>query len=732
MSRTLRCKTTMLLVAVGLVASLLPSLEGQVSGCPAASGPDAEVGWTAYRNAELAEARRRFDRALELCPDDQYARTGRAYVSLREGETAEARGLFERVVQAAPDDVDALVGLGIVAWREGDLEAVRSHFSRVAEIEPGHATAVEYLDRLGEAATPARRDSADVAWDEGELDRAFDLYSDRLQGDSTDGLALLRMGQMLSWREEFGPALDALNRLVTLEPENADARLARARVHAWSGDLRRAIADVEGLLSIAPDDPDALAALALFQSWAGKLDESLATYDALLSIAPGHEAGRLRQAQTRAWASRVEESLTSYEAILETDPDDREARLGLATALGWAEQFDRSIEEFDRVLEQAPGELRALTGKATTYLGADRLMDAEGAARAAVEVDGTSGAAWGSLGRVYRAQRRDAAARDALRRAARLAPLDADIRDQLRSVELARSPDFRPTVTGEDDSDGNRMVTTSVDGSVQLSSPVRMRVRGYARSLEQSAPTFRRGQRAYGLTVGGEVQAGPGWLLSADLGGSATDSEGTSSFLAVAARVRSPERRRLGVSIGVSSRGLDETASLVRTGVQAREAVMTLRWLPDPSWRVDGSVSQGEYEGAEANGRRAWSIGASRRLGRLFSLGLVHRGFSFEKNLDEGYFDPDFYGIAELTGYWLYRPAPWSFLIEVAPGVEQVTKDGDPRASFRSNLRLGYLVGRAREVSMSFGYSSAGLTTFASGADDYRYLAVVLGVSWTF
>ena len=107
-------------------------------------------------------------------------------------------------------------------------------------------------------------------------------------------------------------------------------------------------------------------------------------------------------------------------------------------------------------------------------------------------------------------------------------------------------------------------------------------------------------------------------------------------------------------------------------------------------------------------------------------------GFSFEKNLDDGYFDPDFYGIAELTGYWLYRPIPWTFLIELAPGLQQVTTNGDPGGALRSNARVAYRIGSGREVSLSFGYSSAGLASFATGESGYSYTAVIFGFNWVF
>lgn len=680
----------------------------------------------------MAVARTLFQRALGTCDNDQYARTGLGYVELRDGFVDQAEAAFARVVDAEPNNIDALVGLGLAAWRTGEVDAVREYFGRVQALEPDNPTAADFLGRLDGTARPpaAPTDPADIAWADGDMDLAFELYSARLDRDATDGMALLRVGQMRSWREQYDAALELLNLLVDLEPTNVDGRLARARVYAWSGDIVRGEEEVLEVLSVFPDNADALAALALFQSWTGRMDEALATYDDLLSIAPEHASGRRQQARARSWTSQTEASVRSYEALLAENPDDIEARLGLAATLGYAGRYDRSLQEYDQVLQRAPQDMRALTGRARTYTWSGRLVDAERAALAAIEVDDASGAAWGALGEVYRAQNRDAAARDAFETATGFDPSNPDLRDQYRAVGLTLSPDVRPTVTVEDDSDGNRMVTTALGGAWRLMPRLELDVRGYYRQLEQDAGAFLLEQRAYGGMVVAEYQAWPGWRLRAGGGASATDGTGSPTFVSFAAGVRTPDRNRLGLSLDVSSQGLDETAALARRGVRASSAVLAMRWFPGASWRVDGSFGIGEYEGDEPNARREWFAGVSRRLGGGVSLGLAHRGFSFEKNLDEGYFDPDFYGIVELTTYWLYRPSSWSFLVEVAPGVQQVTTDGDPDPSLRGNVRLGYLIGDNREISLSSGYSTAGLTSFASGESDYRYFALILGVTW--
>ncbi|MGY8778162.1 MAG: tetratricopeptide repeat protein [Longimicrobiales bacterium] len=726
--------TVRILFTLGVGWLFVPDEARAQDPCPSASGVDAEAGWTAYQDGDMSEARLRFSAAMARCDNDHYARTGLGYVALRDGDTSEAQGLLRAVVMAEPNNVDALVGLGLGAWRSGDLQAVRDHFGRVIQLTPDHPTAIEYLDLVtgAEAAATVESDGADRAWADGNTELALERYSTRLDTDATDGVALLRVGLIRAWSEQYDAAMELLNLLIDLEPNNIDARLARARVRAWSGDIPRAQADVREILDVVPDNVDALAAFALFQSWSGQLDEALASYDALLSIAPEYGAGQRQQAQALAWAAEHEQSLASFRALVAENPDDVDARLGLATALSFSGDFDAALDEFDQGIARAPRDMRGLAGKARTLGWAGRLIESERAALRAVNIDTASGEAWGSLGQAYRGQGRDAAAQEALRIAAGFSPTNPEIRDQLRSVDLALAPLARPTVTAESDSDGNRMLTTSLATSWHPAPRLDLRLSGYYKQLEQEFTTNLLERTSYSAMLTGVYQLRPGWTVTTGVGGTTTDGEGDPQFVNFNANISTPDRFPFGLGVTVASSGLDETAALADRGVRSSEAVLSARWFPGPQWRVNGNVSIGEYQGTEANGRRGAYLATSRKLGRLFSLGASFRGFTFEKNLNDGYFDPDFYGIAELTSYWLYRPVPWSFLIELAPGIQQVAQDGDPSSSLRSNARIGYRVGQGRELSLSYGYSSAGLTSFATGDSGYSYNAIILGFNWIF
>ncbi|MGE0158948.1 MAG: tetratricopeptide repeat protein [Gemmatimonadales bacterium] len=718
---------TIALLALGSALAVAPARAQEP--CPRASGADAEAGWTAYAGGDMDAARARFGAALARCDDDQYARTGMGYVLLRAGSVDEAVAAWTRVVAAEPDNLDALTGLGLAAWRRGDVAAVQASFTRVVAIDPQNATARDYLARISAAGAEASpTDEADRAWAEGNSARALELYDARLRTDPTDETALLRSALLTAWQGRYADASTRLDRLLQRAPGHLDARLARARVRAWSGDVPGARREVEELLRIDPDNREALEALALFQTWSGEIDESLGTYDELISISPEGSAASRMRARALARASRFEASLAAYRALLEADPDDDEARLGLAEALAYAQDFDASIAEYDRVLAGAPAEMRALLGKSRALSWAGRLVEAERVGDLAVEADARSAPAWTGLGQIYRAQGRPADALEAFETAAELAPTDAEALDQLRSVRLGLAPLARPTVVVESDSDDNRMLTWSLSGGWHPTPRVDVQARVYRRDLEQGI--FSR--TAHGTSVVTTYELTPGWRLTAGVGGSRTNGSGTPTLIEVQAGVRTPERHRFGGGVSFASTGLNETAALAELGGRSTEVVVSARWTPTLAWRVDGSIGAGKISGTEDNGRRSASLSTHLRLGGMFSLGAGVRGFSFEKDLFDGYFDPDFYGVGELTGQWLYRPGPWTLLAEVAPGVQKVRTHGDVGTSLRTNALVGYRIGPGRDVSVSFGYSSAGLVGFRTGTADYNYTALIIGSSWAF
>ena len=83
-----------------------------------------------------------------------------------------------------------------------------------------------------------------------------------------------------------------------------------------------------------------------------------------------------------------------------------------------------------------------------------------------------------------------------------------------------------------------------------------------------------------------------------------------------------------------------------------------------------------------------------------------------------------------MTATWSSGAGNWRFSLDAAPGVQQVGNGGRTSATIRAGGRLAYSVAPGREIGLATLFSTTGLTTFASGGDDYRYLSLRLSVSW--
>jgi tetratricopeptide (TPR) repeat protein len=578
------------------------------------------------------------------------------------------------------------------------------------------------------ALEPLQSDPANEAWLRGDMELARRLYEERLARDPDDGAALHRVALVRAWGGEYHAADRLFEHLIEVEPANLDARVDRARVWAWAGDTERALDAIEELLEENPTHAGALEARALFAAWSGQFEESLSTYEALLAIAPDNVAARRQQAIVLTWASRFDASRAVYDSLLARDPTDTNSRLGLANTLAFSDSLDAAVAEYDSVLAIDPTDVRALQGKGRTLGWANRLVEAEETYRLALDMDPSDVSTAVGLAQILRWQDRHAAALEVLRTAEAIEPTNADLRAQLLGIEQTQRPVAQPSFIWEDDSDGNVMLTSALSAAWHPAPRVELQADGYHRALEQGPL----GRSAMGVTLGMSYQVEPGWTVSIGGGGSRTDRAGTRSFAAYRAGLRSPARHRLVFGASFASAALDATAALAERGVTTKGLAADARWLPSVGWRIDAAVGWTRFEGAESNDRTNGLVAVTRQLSRGFSVSASARAFTFERDLTEGYFDPDFYGIGEVAGRWLGQTGPWSLLLEVAPGAQQITQDGDVTAAIRGSARGAYRFAPGRELSLAFGYSSAGLQSFSTGDADYRYMALVSGVSWVF
>ncbi len=172
----------------------------------------------------------------------------------------------------------------------------------------------------------AQSNAADSAWARGDRSLARQLYAARLATDSTDALALFRMAQLASWVRDFHATVRYLDRLLTLHPEDRDARAARARAIAQLGNLAAAIDTANAILAAFPDAVGALQARARFAAWNGDLRASERWLREALARDSNNADTRVALAQTLRWQGRPDLASAVLAPARQRWPDNTDVR----------------------------------------------------------------------------------------------------------------------------------------------------------------------------------------------------------------------------------------------------------------------------------------------------------------------------------------------------------------------------------------------------------------------
>ncbi len=189
---------------------------------------------------------------LEKFPDDREALVAAGARLVETGEPARARELLQRALRKGPAAGtlygQVLFHLGIACTEVGELvEAEHAFRDAVKHLEPEHREAavqnrVAVLQRLGEP------------------ERALDVLGARDAKSATDhynrGLAAVKAGR-------YAECIEAIQRSLALEPENAYAHWTIACAHTFLGDKEAALASLQRTLELDPQlaediavDPD--------------------------------------------------------------------------------------------------------------------------------------------------------------------------------------------------------------------------------------------------------------------------------------------------------------------------------------------------------------------------------------------------------------------------------------------------------------------------------------------
>mgnify|MGYP003667343233 FL=1 len=338
------------------------------------------LGRAYLENDQAQDARKAFEKAIDVSPGDPSASHQLAKMAEAEGQAARARDYYEAVLEHHRNHLSTLIQLALLDAEEGNEEAVIEGMERAMT---AHPTALqprlllgryylalgkpELLPPLFATLNNAQRRSPKVM-----LLLALSQISDadniaakytleemlRATPETPETYHLLAMAAAGSGDGEQARA--SLQAALALNPQFLPSRLALARMDLGKRELAAFREHLDLLVELAPESVDVLQLRAAAAGLDQKPDEALAFSRQVFALAPSTQTA-VELAHYLNFAGDSSAASSVLREWVAEHPSDQSARLALGEQLGLTGHRKESLAQYEAVLEADAKNIRALS-----------------------------------------------------------------------------------------------------------------------------------------------------------------------------------------------------------------------------------------------------------------------------------------------------------------------------------------------------------------------------------
>ena len=319
--------------------------------------------------------------------------------AMRENTSAAPLHAIKKARGSAPRAMIMAILLGIfalVAWTQRDLFLPGGNSGTATEAEPsafvGYLEGLELMER----------------WDKGDnLDNAMRIFREATTLDPDFALAFARLAETLriryaitgdeQWLDE---AMVHVNEAVRLNSSLTPVQVALGRIHAMQGNIDLAFAAIERALSIDPNDAVANEAIAGIYASQGRLEDAEAAYRKALALEPERLTILSSYANFLSDQTRLDESAQQWRTVIRHAPDHYAALVNMGSVLTEVGNLPEAIIMYQRAIEIRPSYM-GYSNLGTVYTRVEQYEDAIDAYQRAIELNDTDWLAWGNLAYTY-------------------------------------------------------------------------------------------------------------------------------------------------------------------------------------------------------------------------------------------------------------------------------------------------------------------------------------------
>ncbi len=341
-------------------ADLVAELQAESEKSPSRPNLAFLLGLAHEKADRLEEARAAYDRAV--LADAAHGPTLHALARISLAVDAGEQGADEAVAWA-DKALAAQPKLGLPILRTAELleGAGRTGAARVAR-----RTAAEHA---AEALPPDRRApiTSDVARtydDLGRLDEVVSIAQEaaRLEPGSAEHVALAAVADALAGAPEAG--LARIEPVLTREPTNVDALLARGRVYGAQQEIGKLFLDLEAAKAAAPQDYRVYLWDARFNLKLGKLEEARESFVRAQRLAADTAVPTIELGFAELEAGDVEAAFKQAKSAVDVAPHDARSHVLLADCYVERGEFKKALKVYQKAVTIDPDNLSAFLGEA--------------------------------------------------------------------------------------------------------------------------------------------------------------------------------------------------------------------------------------------------------------------------------------------------------------------------------------------------------------------------------
>lgn len=390
--------------ALALDAAYLPALANLAQLDKAAGRPQ--------------DALRRYRAALERPPGHPGLLQALAELETENGRHREAAAWLERAHQARPEDVALALRLAEARQRAGQPDKALLLVRRLAATHPGDP---DVLQAAG-----------DLQWQVGDLAGAHASYVKLAALRPAAPLTHLRLASLALARGDAGAATSALNKVLSLAPDSFDAQLTLSNILVAQKQYGQALALAATVRQRQPKSPHGYKLEADVHTAQGKHALALPGYERAFALAPSG-AALMQLHATLLKLGRPALADQHMQQWLRERPKDLPTRIYYASSKMVAGDFPGAIRQFEQVLKIDPDNVVALNDAAWAHQQLGQ-KEALAYARRAYRLAPANPSVIDTLGWIYWQNGDAARAVPLLRKAAALAPAQADIQSHLAAA----------------------------------------------------------------------------------------------------------------------------------------------------------------------------------------------------------------------------------------------------------------------------------------------------------